>query len=144
MNVRVHVPRLIALLLAVGGPLLSPAIVRAQATTQMLASYAALRFCAYRLEGLGREEATETALADVQTQYYALLKGQLDLIRRQFPPLASQRCPEVDPRKPPRVQQPPLVQRQVGPCTPTMADAQRAASGQSVQLGTRACQIQFN
>lgn len=111
-----------------------------------LANYTALRFCAYRLDGLSTGEAEAAALADLQSRYYALLGNQLPSIRAALPGLSRQACPEAYPARARGGQSTTIrVRAGGGPCTPTVNQARQAASGQRLSLSSGpGCQIQLN
>lgn len=110
-----------------------------------LANYTALRFCAYRLDGLSPAEAEASALADLNSRYYALIGNQLPSIRAALPGLSRQACPEAFP---PRAgSQTTTIRLRAGgdACTPSVNQTRQAAAGQRLSLsdGPR-CQIQLN
>lgn len=126
------------------GAALLPASGQAQSQAS-LANYTALRFCAYRLDGLDGEEATAAAVADLQSRYYALIGNQLPAIRAALPGLSRRACPEAFPRQGSGGAQPAVRIPAVGSCTPTVNQARQAAAGQAVHLGASAsCQIRIN
>jgi hypothetical protein len=110
-----------------------------------LAQYTALRFCAYRLDGLSAAEAEAAALADLNSRYYALIGNQLPGIRAALPGLSRQACPEAYPARASGQQPSIRLRAGGGPCTPTVNEARQAAAGKAVSLsdGPR-CQIQLN
>lgn len=112
----------------------------------MLSEYTALRFCAYRLDGLSTQESEAAALADLEGHYHALIKNQADAVRAALPSLARQHCPEIySPKtKSKTVVQPPAFRRDVSTCTPSMAEAHAVSAGRPLSLKTLDCQIRFN
>jgi hypothetical protein len=133
--------RCLSLLLLLGAGVLAAPLRAEPALTQ----YAALRFCAHRLDGLSPEEAREAAIADLQSRYYALIGGQLPAIRAGLPAASRRTCPEAFPRQAGPAAAPPVRLQAVDPCTPTLGQTRRAASGARVTTGTGAsCQIQIN
>lgn len=126
------------------GAALLPASGQSQPQTS-LATYSALRFCAYRLDGLDNEEATAAALADLQGRYYALIGTQLPAIRSAMPALSRRACPEAFPGQGGAGSQPALRLPAVNSCSPTLRQTNQAAAGQTVTIGgTANCQIRLN
>jgi hypothetical protein len=110
-----------------------------------LANYTALRFCAYRLDGLSPTEAEAAALADLNGRYYALIGNQLPAIRAALPGLSRQACPEAFPNRAGSQSTTIRLRAGGGACTPTVNQTRQAAAGQRLSLNDGpGCQIQLN
>lgn len=122
----------------------SAALLPARAATegsQGLATYTALRFCAYRLDGLDAEEATAAAMADLQSRYYALIGPQMPTIRAALPGLSRRACPEAFAG----ASRPAVRVPAANGCAPTTRQINQAAAGKTVTIGGAVdCQIRFN